>query len=46
MIVFALHETATTDSKATPSYTVLSKQDSEVLLQPEIREVEKVIASM
>jgi hypothetical protein len=35
MIVFALYETATTDSKATPSYTVLSKQDSEVLLQPE-----------
>jgi hypothetical protein len=34
------------DSKATPSYTVLSKQDSEVLLQLEIREVEKGIASM
>jgi hypothetical protein len=34
------------DSKATPSYTVLSKQDSEVLLQLEIGEVEKGIASM
>ncbi|KAM0827291.1 hypothetical protein ACQ4PT_068287 [Festuca glaucescens] len=36
----------TVDNKATPSNTVLSKQVSEVLLQPEIREVEKGIASL
>uniref|UniRef100_A0ACD5WW76 Uncharacterized protein n=1 Tax=Avena sativa TaxID=4498 RepID=A0ACD5WW76_AVESA len=37
---------STADSKATPSYTVLSKQDSEILLQPEIHDVEKGIASL
>lgn len=37
---------STADSKATPSYTVLSKQDSEILLQPKIHDVEKGIASL